>query len=453
MNNAETEIDKKKNENTSDSNKNKEALSTLKKRLIYFVLFLLVGIYSLYSSKLAHLKLIYNNVLHYTNKNQTPPISNGSANFAFLNSTTIKDGDIQVKMAEKVSPDLKSAKPQDQLNIFKGDYKPETKESVCGVSQSGGAGDSTTNTTQPSDKSSSSTTSTKTTTSKSPSITSPSPTMSSTKVPEPSSTTIPNSKSPSSTATTTITPADKVTTPAKVADNSTKLGDIQSYSQYVQNDEVPSDCNMANMAVKNYFWSVIFNIYEQLCLVNQTYFGMLYDSCSEEVILFIMPIITLFYLLAVLIYCKILVVWFLFSNLSIVWKESILYTILILCVIIPFMAIIMVCLSLFLLIYSVVSIFKVKINKLPVKQDAKRIDYTMAKMFYDAIFTKKRTISFILTLFVILFVQSTIGTPYAMLVSFVIFLIYKEIFFQIPIFKNTTPLELFKYDPTPSNSK
>ena len=207
------------------------------------------------------------------------------------------------------------------------------------------------------------------------------------------------------------------------------------------------------MAVKNYFWAVIFNIYEQLCVVNQKYFGVLYDNCSEEVILFIMPIITLFYLIGVLIYCKILVVWFLFSNLSIVWKESTLYTILILCLIIPFMGIIMVCLSLFLLIYSVVSVFKVKLNKLTVNSDAKKIDYNMATMFYDAIFTKKRTISFILTLFVILFVQSTIGTPYARLVGVVIFLIYKGIFFQIPIFKNATPLELFKYEPEPSNAK
>ena len=95
------------------------------------------------------------------------------------------------------------------------------------------------------------------------------------------------------------------------------------------------------------------------------------------------------------------------------------------------------------------SVFKVKLNKLTVNPDAKKIDYNMAKMFYDIIFTKKRTISFILTLFVILFVQSTIGTPYAMLVGVVIFLIYKGIFFQIPIFKNTTPLELFKYEPEP----
>jgi hypothetical protein len=218
---------------------------------------------------------------------------------------------------------------------------------------------------------------------------------------------------------------------------------------YGKNDDPPSDCNMAIMAVKNYFWAVIFNIYEQLCLVNQKYFGLLYDNCSEEVILFIMPIITLFYLMGVLLYCKILVVWFLFSNLSIVWKESMLYTILILCLIIPFMGMIIMGLSLVILIYSVVSVFKVKLNKLTVNPDAKKIDYNMAKMFYDIIFTKKRTISFILTLFVILFVQSTIGTPYAMLVGVVIFLIYKGIFFQIPIFKNTTPLELFKYEPEP----
>lgn len=383
--NAETEIDKKKNENTADSTKNKQALTTLKKRLIYFVLFLLVGIYSLYSSKLAHLKLIYNNVLHYTNKNQPQPIPN----VAFLNLTTIKEGDTQVKMSEKVSPDLKRVKPQDQLNMFKGDYKPETKESVCGNNQSGGALDTNV------------------------------PTRTS----EPKKTPVPNQ------------PVLSDTIP------------------FEKTDEPSSDCSMANMAVKNYFWSVIFNIYEQLCVANQKYFGMLYDNCSEEVILFIMPIITLFYLLGVLIYCKILVLWFLFSNLSIVWKESILYTILILCVIIPFMGIIMVGLSLFILIYSVVSIFKVKLNKLPVKPDAKRIDYNMAKMFYDAIFTKKRTISLILALFVILFVQSTIGTPYALLVSCVIFLIYKEIFFQIPIFKNTTPLELFKYEPEPLNSR
>lgn len=429
MNNAETEIDKKKNENTTDSNKNKEALTTLKKRLIYFVLFLLIGIYSLYSSKLAHLKLIYNNVLHYTNnKNQPPqPIStNVSTNVAFLNLTTIKDGDTQVKMAEKVSPDLKSAKSQDQLNLFKGDYKPETKETSCGVAQSGGAG------------------------------------ASDTKVPLPSSSTT-NAPSGKVVNPTPTNPPDLnvVNTTAKVElpkVNNTKLNTsiqpkLSDITPHEKNDEPQSDCNMANMAVKNYFWAVIFNIYEQLCLVNQKYFGLLYDNCSEEVILFITPIITLFYLIGVLIYCKILVVWFLFSNLSIVWKESILYTILILCLIIPFMGIIMVCLSLFLLIYSVVSVFKVKLNKLTVNPDAKKIDYNMATMFYDAIFTKKRTISFILTLFVILFVQSTIGTPYAMLVGVVIFLIYKGIFFQIPIFKNATPLELFKYEPEPSNSR
>jgi hypothetical protein len=405
MNNAETEIDKKKNENTTNSNKNKEALTTLKKRLIYFVLFLLVGIYSLYSSKLAHLKLIYNNVLHYSNKNQPPPISNVSANVAFLNLTTIKDGDTQVKMAEKVSPDLQRAnpQPQDQLNMFKGNYKPETKETSCGVAQSGGASD--------------------------------------TKVSS-SSSKILNTSATSDTA--------KVSS-AKV--EPPKINNTPKLSDNGKNDEPLSDCSMSNMAVKNYFWAVIFNIYEQLCLVNQKYFGLLYDNCSEEVILFIMPIMTLLYLMGVLIYCKILVVWFLFSNLSIVWKESMLYTILILCLIIPFMGIIMVCLSLFLLIYSVVSVFKVKINKLPVKQDAKKIDYNLAKMFYEVIFTKKRTISFILTLFVILFVQSTIGTPYAMLVGVVVFLIYKEMFFQIPIFKNTTPVELFKYEPEASNAR
>lgn len=438
MNNAETEIDKKKNENTTDSNKNKEALTTLKKRLIYFVLFLLIGIYSLYSSKLAHLKLIYNNVLHYTsnNKNQPPqPISNVSTNVAFLNLTTIKDGDTQVKMAEKVSPDLKSAKPQDQLNLFKGDYKPETKETTCGVAQSGGAGASASDTKAPLP-------STPTTKAPSGKVVNPTPT------PTTGSTKAPDLNVVNTSAKVEL---PKVNTKLNTTSIQPKLSDITPHEK---NDDPPSDCNMANMAVKNYFWAVIFNIYEQLCLVNQKYFGLLYDNCSEEVILFITPIITLFYLIGVLIYCKILVVWFLFSNLSIVWKESILYTILILCLIIPFMGIIMVCLSLFLLIYSVVSVFKVKLNKLTVNPDAKKIDYNMATMFYDAIFTKKRTISFILTLFVILFVQSTIGTPYAMLVGVVIFLIYKGIFFQIPIFKNATPLELFKYEPDePSNAK
>ena len=424
MNNAETEIDKKKNENTTDSNKNKEALTTLKKRLIYFVVFLLIGIYSLYSSKLAQLKLIYNNVLHYTNKTHPTPTNTVSNNVAFLNYTTIKnDDDIQIKMAEKVSPDLNSAKPQDQLNLFKGDYKPETKESTCGVSQSGGT------TTPPPQGANPNKNSPSTAASPTPKVATSTSTVPTTTMSKP------NNLSPS---TSFKSSADSVS--SKITSN------ISEQSANI--DELPSDCNMANMAVKNYFWSVIFNIYEQLCVVNQKYFGTLYDNCSEEVILFIMPIITIFYLMGLLIYCKILVVWFLFSNLSIVWKESSLYTILILCVIIPFMAIIMVCISLFLLIYSVVSIFKVKLNKLPVNPSSKRIDYNMTKMLYDAVFTKKRTISFILSLFVILFVQSTIGTPYAMLVSFVIFLIYKEIFFKIPVFNNTAPLELFKYEPS-----
>ena len=419
MNDAETEIDKKKNENSTDSNKNKEALTTLKKRLFYFVLFLLVGIYSLYSSKLAHLKLIYNNVLHYTNKRPSQPSPDMSKNVAFLNYTTIKDGEKQVKMAEKVSPDLKSAKPQDQLNLFKGDYKPETKESTCGASQTGGASTSSQSKDFPKSLPTTSTTT-------------PSTPKEVSQVPPP------QVVSPSK-----INPKDPTTSTAKTQ----VMSDISDLSINLDEDEVQPDCNMANVAVKNYFWAVVFNIYEQLCLVNQKYFGTLYDTCSEEVILFIMPIITLFYLVGVLIYCKILVIWFLFSNLGIVWKESILYTILILCLIIPFMGVIMVGLSLFLFIYSVVSIFNVKINKLPVNASAKRIDYTMAKLMYDSIFTKKRTISFILSVFVILFVQSTIGTPYAILVSFVFFLIYKEIFFAIPIFRNTTPLELFTYDP------
>jgi hypothetical protein len=430
MNNAETEIDKKKNENTTDSNKNKEALTTLKKRLIYFVVFLLIGIYSLYSSKLAQLKLIYNNVLHYTNKTHPTPTNTVSDNVAFLNYTTIKnDDDIQIKMAEKVSPDLNSAKPQDQLNLFKGDYKPETKESTCGLSQSGG-----TITPPPPQGATPNKNSPSTAASPTPKVATSTSTVPTTTVPT-TTTSKPNNLSPS---TSFKSSADSVS--SKITSN------ISEQSANI--DELPSDCNMANMAVKNYFWSVIFNIYEQLCVVNQKYFGTLYDNCSEEVILFIMPIITIFYLMGLLIYCKILVVWFLFSNLSIVWKESSLYTILILCVIIPFMAIIMVCISLFLLIYSVVSIFKVKLNKLPVNPSSKRIDYNMTKMLYDAVFTKKRTISFILSLFVILFVQSTIGTPYAMLVSFVIFLIYKEIFFKIPVFNNTAPLELFKYEPS-----